>query len=146
MRTVIENIGSKFAGEPSDSLIELEAMLAREPLCPRFEEYGNFIYLPDQAEVGSEREGMTHCWGNFSKWSYAFDIWTDDPAVIARLTKAIRDNQATDAYGAAKVETAERETMWQSQNAARRRQREQHARMQIAEGRKVLARIQKGGV
>jgi hypothetical protein len=101
METIIRTNGSKFAGDPPDSLESLiDVLEGREhrfaPNAERwfvldrsFEEYGSFI----------RREGtMTHFWGNFLDLSHAFDIRSDDPDVIARLTAAIAINRARPEY------------------------------------------------
>lgn len=71
-------------------LAELETLLKTEPLDITFERYGNFV-LAGEA-------GVTRFWGNFSRVSHVFQIDTDESEVVARLTAAIRANQATSAY------------------------------------------------
>jgi len=85
-------------------LSELEAVLATEPLDITFERYGNFILT---------RDGVTRFWGNFARVSHVFQIDTDEPEVIARLTSAIRANQETPAY------LAQRPTRHRCDHAAR---------------------------
>ena len=84
------NITSNGSGRVGD-LAELEALLASEPLNYTFERYGNFITTHD---------GVTRFWGNFARVSHVFQLDTDEPEIIARLTAAIRANQATPAYAA----------------------------------------------
>lgn len=93
MITIISN-GGTWAGEPPDSIDQLLAVLAREPLDPRFEPYGNFVI--------HEHPPVVRFWGNFFHVSHVFAIDTDEPALIARLTEAIRANQQTAAYAAAR--------------------------------------------
>lgn len=76
---------------PGCDLAVLEALLAVEPLSRNFEEYGNFaLALPDGKG--------TRFWGNFANISHAFQVDTDEPETIERLTAAIRANQQTTAY------------------------------------------------
>jgi hypothetical protein len=102
--------------EPIERLFE---RLARLTLDPRFEEYGNFAYEPrDSREVWTEDgvheeedlgpvypefPGTVRFWGSFYDYAAGFDLDTDEPELIERLTAAIRANQATDAYRAARA-------------------------------------------
>lgn len=91
MTTTINANGSKWRGEAPD---EIEALLERltcNPLDPMFEEFGCFAFPTD------DRAAM-HFWGNFREISAVFDIVTDDPDLIERLTVAIRANMATKDY------------------------------------------------
>lgn len=84
---IISN-GSHWAGEDPDSVEQLLAVLAKEPLDPTFERYGNFCF-------------EDHVWGNFHAVSHVFNIY-GTPDELAPLVKAIRANQATKAYRQAK--------------------------------------------
>ena len=104
MTTLIVSNGSKWMGEAPDSIETLLAVLATEPLDHRFEAYGNFITrLTAQNLLNADRYpehiGMTQFWGNFARVSHVFHIRTDEPALIASLRTAIRQNQARDDYG-----------------------------------------------
>ena len=91
--TTITSNGSKWYGEAPDSIDKLVEVLKGHTLDPRFTEYGsNFIV----ADVGSVR-----FFGNFHNLSHVFNIRTDDPAIIAKLTRAIRENLRRDDYRAA---------------------------------------------
>lgn len=85
MSTTIHSLGSKWYGEEADPIETLFKVLAEHPLSRVFEAYGNFI--------GPREDGHTGFWGNFHELSCVFNIVTDDPDLVARLTKAIRDNQ-----------------------------------------------------
>lgn len=111
---IISN-GSGFVGP----LSILEERLRTEVLDPTFERYGNFVYPCER------RKGWTKIWGNFETVSHVFDIATDEPAVVARLRKAIRKNQATPAYKVAKAAMRKRE--------AEARKRRAHARKEADE-------------
>jgi hypothetical protein len=113
MIKIISN-GSKWAGEQPDSIETLLERLASHALDPRFEEFGNFI-LParrarhlgndqyqDLGPVYPEAPDAVRFWGNFLELSAVFEVDTDEPELIDRLTSAIRANQATPAYVAAK--------------------------------------------
>ena len=67
-------------------------ILANQPLDSTFERFGNFV-LPEEG-------GITQFWGNFRHLSHVFSICTDDAALIATLTAAIRANQQRPDYGA----------------------------------------------
>lgn len=103
--TRIDVIGSKWAGEESDTVENLLALMATEPLDPRFEAYGNFIYLVHEYDGSNEPHpdnGYMHAWGNFYTCSYAFNITTDDLDLIHRFYAAITANQTSAAYRAAR--------------------------------------------
>ncbi len=67
MKTEID-IGSRWAGDPSDTIKELIAMLGKpeEVLEPRFYEFGNFFYTEDGKRF--------HAFGNFRTRSYGFNV------------------------------------------------------------------------
>lgn len=79
-------------------LADLFAALERHTLSPTFEEYGNF--------VSETADGRISFFGNFHDYSHVFQIITDDRDLIDRLTAAIRANQATREYVAARAEVA----------------------------------------
>lgn len=92
MTTLVNGIGSKWAGDDPDTIEQLFDMLAREPLDPKFEQYGNFMYLSEF------NRGMVKFWGNFFAVSYHFDVETDDQALIERFMDAISANQCSEPY------------------------------------------------
>lgn len=94
-------ITSNGAGlkQPIEALF---ARLASHTLDPIWEEYGNFSEKDDPAID----PGFTRFFGNFYDYSHVFQIDSNDPDVVARLTAAIRANQATPAYAKAKAERA----------------------------------------
>lgn len=94
----IDSNGSRWYGQPPATLDELIQSLESHPLDPRFEKYGNFI-----DETG--HPGATNFFGNFYGVSHVFNITTDQPEIIERLTIAIRANQATPAYQQAQQES-----------------------------------------
>jgi hypothetical protein len=99
----------------------LLSLLAEHSLDPRFEEFGNFImpatrasetynettraveYI-DAGPIYPQAPGAVRFWGNFFALSAVFNVDTDDAATIRVLTEAIRANQRTPAYLAAKAE------------------------------------------
>ena len=95
MINIIAN-GSKWAGQSPDTLQDLLAMLAAHELDPIFEKYGNFVL--------TDRTPVVRFFGNFLTWSHVFTIDTDEPQTIKLLTSAIRKNQRTPAYRAARKE------------------------------------------
>ena len=137
--------GSKWAGQPPDTIETLLEVLATEPLRPEFEDYGNFISHLDDPEHGYEDEakreaakGQVRFWGNFAHLSHSFNIDTDEPELIATLTKAIRDNQATAAYRGAKIA---RQKAKERQAAERQQREDDRKRRQIAELEARLATL-----
>jgi hypothetical protein len=103
----IESNGSKWYGEQIERL-------AAHTLDPSFEDYGNFVFEPrnaqylgrgEYADLGPQYPGqnVVRFWGNFADVSGVFHIDTDEPELIEKLTAAIRANQQTDAYQAARA-------------------------------------------
>ena len=115
--TIIRSNGSKWLGQEPDTLDQLIAVMAEYPLDPTFEHYGDFAEdggvafdSPDQNERWT---GYTIFHGNFRGVSHVFNIYTNDPEVIARLRCAIAANKATPAYqrrGPAPLATVSMET------------------------------------
>lgn len=119
---LINSNGSKWGGEQPDQLAALFERLASTPLDPEFEDYGNFCCGEARKGIASkdEQTGETvylsgdpiypeaptavRFWGNFYEVSAVFSIDTDEPDLIEKLTTAIRANQASPAYLAAKVQ------------------------------------------
>lgn len=114
-KTIIHSNGSRWAGEKDASIEELFAILAEYPLRRDLEACGDFIVEGPicvwqngyDEETGyplyieSDEQpyaGMTSFWGNFYNLSHVFNISSNDPAVIATLTAAIRANQARPDY------------------------------------------------
>lgn len=88
-----------------DRLEKLLANLKQYPLDPTFEAYGDFVELNPEwikPEAAKKYAGCTKFWGNFYGLSGVFDIITNNPRIIAKLIEAIRRNQATAEYAAAK--------------------------------------------
>lgn len=73
-----------------------------------FEQYGNFVTPEIERETldGLSRypNNSVHFWGNFFDFSGVFRVVTNHPEVIAALTAAIRSNQQTEAYRAARAD------------------------------------------
>jgi len=93
--------GSKWAGQSPDSVATLLEMLGTETLDPWFEAYGNFVIGADPAIPA----GQVRVWGNFLTVSHMFRI-DGTPEEMAPLVAAIRANQATAAYRAARQEAS----------------------------------------
>ena len=94
-KTEIISNGSKTLGQAPDSINQLLGVLTSETLNPMFEEYGNFAYI---------HENKTTFFGNLHSVSHGFNIRSTDKKIIAKLTKAIRANQKTDAYKKARAQ------------------------------------------
>ncbi len=89
MTTTITANGSKWAFAAPDTINDLLKVMASGPLDRSFEAYGNFIYPGFEA---------TQFMGNFLTVSHVFNIETDEPDVIEKLTAAIRENQQRPDY------------------------------------------------
>jgi hypothetical protein len=105
-KTIITSNGSKWAGDPPDPIEKLYDRLKTETLDPRFERYGDFCYWPTPEELPGPPI-MLRFWGNFYTYSHAFQIDTNDPKVIERLTDLIQANKSTPGYAKAKRENKE---------------------------------------
>lgn len=119
---VIESNGSKWAGQSPDPLQALFERLANHPLDPSFEDCGNFVgpartarhvrgynedgefvdYYEDTGPLYPMAPSAVSFFGNFYTVSAVFNIDTDEPELIERLTAAIRANQGRADYQAAK--------------------------------------------
>lgn len=121
-------------GESDSPLQTLFDRLRDTTLDPRFEAFGNFMIfnpcldIPNPAYQPSwylggnglpewihgprlfAVEPVVHFLGNFLHWSQVFSIYTNHPPTIDRLTFAIRINQQTDAYQAARETLRWRDT------------------------------------
>lgn len=99
-----------YGAETVDELIE---KFNQYILDPTFENYGNFVIkspnFPKNPELTEKYKTWTHFFGNFFDYSNAFNIFTDEPDIIERLTKAIRKNQNKNEYKKAKSEIEESE-------------------------------------
>ena len=99
MLKILSN-GSRWAGEEPDSIENLLEVLRVHPLDRSFEHFGNFVdtspqWGPDGTSPSPypDNPGVADFFGNFYHLSHGFNIHTDEPEVIALLTKAIRANQ-----------------------------------------------------
>jgi hypothetical protein len=81
--TEIRSNGSKTLGETPDSIETLLHVLARHPLNRTFER----VFIRDLGNGGWRFHG------NFQTIAHVFDIRTDDPETVRRLTKAIHANR-----------------------------------------------------
>jgi len=102
MIEIISN-GSKWQGEPLDTIEQLLEVLSKHTLDPRFEGYGNFVRA-DTPDIYI-RDGHLHAvpgaykfFGNFLDVSHVFNIRTDEPEIIKALTAAIEANKQTQTY------------------------------------------------
>lgn len=114
---IIESNGSKWAGEEPEGIDYLLATLAETPLNPEFGEHialahrwtsswndaGERVYQ-DTGPLYPEHPDAVCFTGNFWRKSSVFQIYTDDPELVAKLTAAILANQASEAYQAARAQ------------------------------------------
>lgn len=56
------------------------------------------VRYTDTGPIHDDAPAAVRFWGNFHALSCVFQIDTDEPDIIARLTEAIRANQASPAY------------------------------------------------
>ena len=78
--------------------------LEQYTLDPVFEAYGNFVNRsPEWLDEAAAQKyaGCTIISGNFLTYSHAFNLVTDDDALISRLSAAIDRNKSTPEYKAA---------------------------------------------
>ena len=125
MSTTIHSNGSHLAGEEPDTIMELLAVLQAYTLEPMFERNGDFIIDSDPVLPFK----TVRFFGNFRYLSHVFSIDSDDPFVIATLTAAIRANQSTPAYQAARLAYIE----CQKREAARAEDNAKLARKRVAD-------------
>lgn len=119
------NRGPEAAAEIADPVARLLYMLAHFTLEPTFEQYGNFVHPTDRDP------SITHVWGNFADYSFCFNIDTSDAELVARLTAAIRANQATPAYAEAKRAEEARRKYWRDREEQRAIESRRWARQQL---------------
>lgn len=112
MATLVQHVGSPWTPK-RDPLRELFRALETYTLDPTFEAYGDFIsetvpeiahILNEEKSAGLDTRRTVHVWGNFYDFSCVFSVYTDDDALIAKITAAVRANKDTDAYRAARIE------------------------------------------
>lgn len=129
MTTIVQHVGHSF-DDPEDQIARLFDLLARHTLDPTFEGYGDFISPaePDVIAAYESAHGATfdacgtfHVWGNFADYSCVFNLYTDDPALIARLRVAVDANKQTSGYKAARRARRELEAWRQKREAELRR-------------------------
>ncbi|GAI15735.1 unnamed protein product [marine sediment metagenome] len=90
MATTIISNGSKWAGEKPDNLKVLFARLKKYQLDKTYEPF---------IVVSKYKAGFVEFAGNFMGISHVFNIFTDKPQTIKRLTKAINANRQRKDYG-----------------------------------------------
>lgn len=150
MPTITLNNGSPWA-DPTPTIDDLIALLAREPLDPTWENYGNFgdqcsldwiEAWSDDATHGEafralsrDRGVAVHFFGNFWDYSHAFSIVSDDEDVIVRLVRAIRANQATIAYKQARDERKAQDDYWAVNERRKRKAARQPTRSRATRSR-----------
>lgn len=98
--TTIHTNGSKFLGDPPDTLDVLVMRLRTEVLDRFFAPFAK-----------NEGKGVVRFFGNFLTYSHAFDIVTDDLVVIAELFDAIAWNMGQAEY---KVQPTREQTIAES--------------------------------
>jgi hypothetical protein len=138
MATEILSNGSKWAGEQPDSIDDLLAVLAAEPLDRIHEAYGNFIEVAAEGDTWAE-PGTVGFHGNFLNLSHVFDIRTTDAGVIERLTAAIRTNQQRADY-LAQPDHAQRKAAEEAARQARDEKKRKERLVELAREMKALER------
>ena len=103
---------------PAQPIAALFERLERTPLDPQFEAFGNFVSpahgctvggtygkteYADTGPIHADSPNAMRFFGNFFCESAVFNLDTDEPDLIKRLTVAIRANQASAAYADAVV-------------------------------------------
>ena len=128
MTTIIQSNGSRWADESPATLDELAEVLAKHTLDPTFEKYGGFLYqvrpgdwIRGKAPTDTDLTNTWQMFGNFFDVSHVFNIYTDDPAVIARFRALIDANKKTPAYRAARKERSEQARYWRARERENRK-------------------------
>ena len=106
MLEIISN-GSKWQGQPNDSIETLCEVLKKYTLDPMFEKYGNFVNYNPQWIKPESKEKYAGCvlfFGNFYGVSHVFNLITDEPELINTLETLINANKLTEDYQQAKEE------------------------------------------
>ena len=92
METIIHSNGSKWLGQEPDTIEKLLEVLAAQPLDRSFEAFGNFVTPCER------KPSFTSIFVNFYHLSHVFNIDSNDPAIVERLSAAIRANQRRPDY------------------------------------------------
>lgn len=101
--TIIHSNGSKWAGEAPDSIDTLINILKSNTI----EELFFSTYVEDNYTRSARKknhcpisiiDGVGNFFGNFEELSHVFRITSNDPVVIAKLTKAIKANKGWEKY------------------------------------------------
>lgn len=125
MSTVVYSNGSKWAGDKPDSIETLLTVLGSYVLDRTFE-----CGEPGQTFIYSDA-GMTCFFGNFLELSHVFQIDTDEPELIERLTAAINANMARPNYleqPTFEQREATKQARWAADKEKRQAERERNAR------------------
>ena len=96
----IKSNGSKWLGEEPDTIDVLLEVLASRQLDDKFAPFFSDADAPDfwchNLNPYKGVKGIVHFFGNFATVSYVFSVFTNDPAVIGKLTAAIEKNLAAE--------------------------------------------------
>ena len=96
MTNISLNGGKWHGDQPQDIQVLLE-LLKRQPLHPRMEAlYGKPFITPVMEEDAPT--GVVRFWGNFYEVEHAFDLRTDESALILLLTDLITKNMNSEKY------------------------------------------------
>lgn len=118
----VHSNGSHWYGESPDDIPTLLGVLATHPLRSDFEDYGNFVIESDEVLP----PGIVRVWGNFEDRSHVFQI-DGTREELAEVIAAIRANQATPAYQAARADRLESER--KSREIAEKKERDRRAKI-----------------
>ena len=128
MTTIIQSNGSRWAGEDLATLDELAECLRTHTLDPTFEKYGDFLYqvrpgdwIRGKKPEGTDPERTFNMFGNFFDVSHVFNIYTDDPALVAKFRALIDANKKTAAYKSAKKKRREQARYWKAREREQRK-------------------------
>ena len=104
---IINSNGSKWCGQPPDTIDELKDALKNYTLDPAFEQYGNFVNRApkwDKPELNERFKGCTTIFGNFLTYSHVFSIITNDEHLINEIEGLVAENKERPEYRAAKAD------------------------------------------
>jgi len=103
MKTIIHSNGSKWAGQEPDSIEKLIEVLGEHTIEENFfttyeSGVGGLGVARQYCPVKVLENGNTMFFGNFEELSHVFRIETNDPELIEKLTKAIKNNDGWRKY------------------------------------------------
>lgn len=95
--TKIQLNGGRWHGDPPEDISVLLEKLEKHSLDPRYEHYLDKFISKIQKEDGTPTKEVRF-FGNFAEFSHVFDLRTDEPLLIEKITNAINNNLSSEGY------------------------------------------------